>query len=199
MEYYYHNTHGRCFRPRVFLFSVPLFAACAKPPLAEMESARDAVFRAENDSNAVQYGSNSLAQARDALRRMQDEADSKNYDSAKTFAEDAIQAANKAIADGSDGARRARDETAAFLLGLRPAIEETERSINNARYSRVALDYDSLYRDLNAARDAADQAEVAHAMGRYNEAMERGRTVRSLLFIINEKLTNAVTAASGKK
>ena len=177
-----------------------LFAlGCAKPPLAEMESAREAVFRAENNSDAVQYGASSLARAQDALRRMQVEADSKRYDAAKAHAAEAISAAERAIADGKAGASRIKDESAALLSGLRPAIEETERNINGARYSGMTLNYNELNRELDGARDTTDQAEVDQAMGRYQEAMEKGRVVRSTLGDINERLTSTVTSSFSKK
>ena len=172
---------------------------CAKPPLAEMESAREAVFRAENDSEAVLYGGSSLARARDALRRMQVEADSKRYDAAKTHAAEAIAAAEKAITDGKAGASRIRDEAAAMLSGLKPAIEETERNLNGARYSGLTLDYNELNKELNDARDTTDRAEIDQAMGRYQEALDKGKTARAAISDINEKLTSTVTSAFSKK
>jgi len=179
----------------IFVFLV----GCAKPPVSEMENAKEAVFRAENDADAVLYAGSTLAQARDALRRMQIEADSKRYDGAKTFAIEAANAANKAITDGKTGARRVRDEAEAFLSGLRQAIEETARNINNARNSKLALNFNALNRELNNARDTADMAEIDQAMGRYQEALDKGKNARSILSGINEKLTNAATASSGKK
>lgn len=185
----------------IFTFCIFLFllAGCAKPPVAEMENAKEAVFRAENDADAVLYAGSALAQARDALNRMQVEVDSKRYDSAKTFAIEAADAANRAIADGKTGAKRVKDEADVFLSSLRQSIEETAKNINNARNSRLALDFNALNSDLTKARDTTDQAEVAQVMGRYQEALDKGRDVRSILGGINERLTNAATASSAKK
>jgi flagellin-like hook-associated protein FlgL len=169
-----------------------LLASCAKPPIAEMDSAKEAVFRAENDEAAVLYGGGSLSRARDALRRMQVEADSKRYDAAKTHAAEAIAAAERAIADGKTGVARAKSESESLISGLRPAIEETERNINGARYSQLNLDYGQMNRELNNARETTDQAEVDHAMGRYQNAIEKGSSVRATLGAINQRIADRV-------
>jgi hypothetical protein len=171
-----------------------LVLGCAKPPLAEMESAREAVFRAENDANAALYAAGSLARARDALRRMNEEADSKRYDAARMHAAEAITAAEKAIVDGRSGAGRAGDESASIISSLRPEIEETTRNVNGARYSQMALDYDALDRELTNAHADADRAEAGQAEGRYQEAADIARGVRSDLLSINQRVASAVSA-----
>jgi len=165
---------------------------CAKPPLAEMESAREAVFRAENDANAATYAAGSLARARDALRRMQTEADSKRYDAARTNAAEAIAAAEKAIADGKVGAERAKDEAASLVAGLRPEIDETSRNVNGARYRQLSLDYNTIDGQLKNAHDATDQAEADQVEGKYKDAIDRARGVRADLTDINQKVANAI-------
>jgi len=179
-----------------FVFIVCIVAAlvfgCAKPPIAEMDSAKEAVFKAENDENAVVYASGTLARAKDSLRRMQVEADSKRYDAAKTHAAEAKTQAEKAIADGKAAAARAKDESASLVSGLRAELDETRRNINGARYSQLNLDYDSLNRDYNSASDTTDQAEVDETQGKYNDALEKGRRVRATLSDINQKISYAV-------
>ena len=181
------------------LATLALVFSCAKPPLAEMENAREAVFRAENDEDAVIYGGSTLARARDSIRRMQIEADEKRYDSAKTYAAEAVAAADRAIAEGKAGAARARDEAAALLAGLVPALEDAERNINGAQYSNLDMDYDALRRDLNNANDTLDGAQTDQAQGRYNDAVEKGMDVRSTVGSINLRISDAATASSRKK
>jgi hypothetical protein len=172
--------------------ALALAAGCAKPPIAEMDSAREAVFRAENDNDAVMYGSGALSRARDALRRMQSEADSKRYDAARANAKDAISMADKAIADGKAGAVRARDEAASALSGLPAEIEETSRNINGARYSQLDLDYNALDADLKVTYDLADQAAKDQRDGRYQGVMDKTRNARANLADINQKISSAV-------
>jgi hypothetical protein len=182
-----------------FCVVLALVLGCAKPPLAEMDSAKEAVLRAENDENAVLYASSTLARARDSLRRMQTEADSKRYDAAKTHAAEAVAAAEKAIVDGAAGAERAKDESAALLSTLRPLIEEAGRNINGARYSNLNLNFAELNRELNSASDTTDKAEEDHLQGRFQDALEKGRTARSVVSGINERITGAATLSYEKK
>ena len=197
----------------IFIIISVFISGCEKPPLAEMDSAREAVFRAENDADAVQYAGGTLERARDALRRMQAEADSKRYDAARTLAEEAITAAEKAISDGKAGAQRAAaesaalissvrseiedtaallNETAALISGLRSEIDETTSNVSSARYALMALDYDDLERRIINAHNTADRAEVDNAAGRYQDAIEKARAVRAELAIINQMVANAV-------
>jgi len=168
-----------------------LLAGCAKPPIAEMDSAKEAVFRAENDEAAVLYGGGSLSRAKDSLRRMQTEADSKRYDAAKTHATEAIAAAERAIADGKTGLARARSESENLIAGLKPSIEETERNINGARYNQLKLNFAQINRDFKNAKDATEQAESDQAMGRYQNALEKGMSARAALSSINQQIAAA--------
>ncbi|MCL2181174.1 MAG: DUF4398 domain-containing protein [Treponema sp.] len=181
----------------VFIISLIILTGCEKPPEDEMQAAREAVFRAENDANASEYANSSLERARDALRRMQIEADSKRYDAAKTLAAEAIAAAERAIADGRAGVQRAGGETQSAVTGLRDDIEETSRNINGARYNQMNLDYDELDRQIVDAHSSADRVESDQNAGRYQEALDRARELRADLAIINQTVARAVPA--GKK
>jgi hypothetical protein len=174
-----------------------LLMACAKPPIAEMDSAREAVFRAENDADAVQYGYSSLARARSALNSMQAEADSKRYDAAKTHAAEAIAAAERAITEGKSGAERVKNEASSVISGLKGEIEETSRNVNGARYSLLDLDYDSLDRTIVNAYDTSDLAEIEQVFGRYQDALNKAMNVRSDLSDINNMVANAVVRKKG--
>jgi len=180
----------------IFCIIPVLFIGCAKPPIEEMDRAREAVFKAENDANAVQYASGTLAKARDAIKRMETEADSKNYDGAKTSAAEAIAAAEKAINDGKVNAQKAGDESKSLISTLRTEIEETTKNVAAARYSQLILDYDAIDKAIVNAHNMTDQAEVDQAMSRYQEALDKAKTVRSNLNDINQKVANAAT---GKK
>lgn len=179
-----------------YIFFALILAAvvmgCASPPTQEMENAREAVFKAENDPDAVIYGASSLARAREALRRMQEEADSKRYDAAKNYAAEAIAAAEKAISDGKAGASRADNESGSIIAGLRPEIEETSRNVNGARYRQLDLDFDALENGIRDAYSTTDQAEDDYAAGKFQEALDKARIVRANLADINRQITNAV-------
>ena len=181
-----------------FLFIVLFFIlGCAHPPEEEMQNAREAVFRAENDTNAALYASGTLSRARDTLNRMEAEADAKRYDAASTLAAEAISLAERAIAEGSTGADRARLEAASAVENLKPEIEETSININSARYSLMDLDYNALDRSIVNAYNTADQAEIDFTSGRYQDALDKARNIRMDLAAINQMVANA--SVMGKK
>jgi len=180
----------------IFCIGLVLFMGCAKPPTEEMERAREAVFKAENDANAVQYAPGTLARAKDAIKRMDMEADSKNYEAAKNLAAEAIAAAEKAINDGRNSAQRAGEEAGSLISGLRSEIDETTKNVASARYSQLPLDYNSMDKTIVNAHNMTDQAEVDQAMGRNKEALEKAKSVRADLNDINQKIANA---AIGRK
>jgi hypothetical protein len=131
---------------------------------------------------------------------MQTEADSKRYDAARSYAAEAIAAADKAVTDGRAGAARAREEASSLVTALRPAISETNAAIQAAKTARnLNLDFAGIDRDFEAARRAADQAEVSLAGNNYQDALDRGRNARAGLSDINMRLSEAATAASRKK
>ena len=167
---------------------------CARPPITEMENAREAVFRAENDPNAALYAGSLLIRARESLTRMELEAENKRYDAVKTHAAEAISLAERALIDGRAGAARASGEAAA-LVNLRPEIEETERNVNGARYSNLPLDYNELDRAIRGVHEAADRAELSQAEGRYQDALDIARDVRFELSEINGRVASAASAS----
>jgi len=176
-----------------------LAISCAKPPTEEINNATEAVTRAENNQDAVTYAGNTLARARDALTKMNAEAASKRYDAARSYAAEAIAAAEKAIIDGRTGAERARNDAAAIVSRLKPLIEETEQGINAARTANLPLDYDSIDTEFSTARHEADQAQIALSSSRYGDATDRGRSARQRLNDINQQLAITSMAVTRKK
>jgi len=176
-------------------FAVALLATgCARPPTDEMNEAIEAVTRAENDGDAVLYAQATLARARDALRRMHQEADSRRFDAARAYAADAIATAERAVAEGRIGAERARNEAHALISSLPPLIAETEQGMDAARGAGLDLDFDSLGSALNGAREDANLAVDSYAEGMYGDALARGRNARNGLIDINQRIAGAAVA-----
>jgi len=172
--------------------ALTLVMGCAKPPTVEMDRAREAVFEAENDNDASQYGTGFLNRARTAVKNMEDAANSKRYDAAKNYAAEAVSLAEKAMTEGKAAAIRTKEEAASNLSGLRSEIEETGINVNAARYSQLDLDYDALDRGIKDAYVSYDQAESSMSMGMYRDALDKAMNVRANLADINQKITNAV-------
>jgi len=183
----------------IVVFVLYIFA-CAAPPLEEMQRARDAVTRAENDADAVTYAGNSIVRARDALTRMQDEADSKNYDTAKEFAIEAINNAEKAIADGQSAKERSKAEASALLESLQSLLPETSNAINNAKgVPNILLDFNALTQDFEGASRVDDEAEQSFQDENYQDAVTKGQAARFILSDINTRINEAAFDTSRKQ
>ncbi|MCL2374125.1 MAG: DUF4398 domain-containing protein [Treponema sp.] len=177
-----------------------VLAACATPPTEEMNRAHDAVIRAENDPNAVAYAGNLLVRARDALTRMQSEADARRFDAARNFANEAISAAERAITDGMSGAARARDEAANLVGSLSAPLADTSAAVGAAQQAgNLALDFDTLGWDLDSAHQTYGNARQNLEAHNYADAIAQGQNVRVLLSDINSRLNEAVQIAAVRK
>ena len=181
------------------LITIAFLSACATPPTDEMNKAHDAVIRAENDPDAVSYAGNTLIRARDSLNRMQAEADAKRYDSAKNLANEAVNLAERAIADGRTGAARAKEDAANLLNSLNGPLEETAKSLDTARDSRMLLDYDALSGDLDQARAGYDEGWKSYRENSFQDATVKAQAARSILSGINTKITEAAQDSLRKK
>jgi predicted S18 family serine protease len=185
----------------ILLFGlIIVLGGCAKPPTAEIEAAETAVTRAENDPDAATYAENTLARARNALSRARTEVNTKRYDSAKSYAAEAVSAAEKAITDGRAAALRAREEAGGLLTQVKSLLSDTEAALESAKkVPRVPLDFPALTGGLNNARNDLSQAEAASNANRPREALEKGRSARSALGDIQNKINDGVRSVSRKK
>ena len=178
-----------------FIFGL-VFIACATPPQEDMDKALDAVFRAESDPDAVAYAPLLLTRARDALTRMQSEADAKNYDEAKRFAAEAINNAERAISDGRVAAARAKEEADRLLTVIPDTLEETSNIVNGAN---GLPGLEELSGEVDLARETFDNAQQHFEEENYIDAISTAETVRSLLSDVNERINGAAQDVSRKK
>ena len=176
-----------------------LFLSCERPPEEEMNRAIEALTRAENDYNAVNFSGNLLERARSALRLMQEEANTRRFDSAKSYAAEVVNFAERAISEGRLNADRARSEAANLLNGLAQSLNETETAINAARINNMMLDFNELGRLLDSAKSEYEIAQQSINSERFQDAIDRAQNVRSLLNLINTRISEAVRAISGKE
>jgi len=184
----------------VVFIMVLAFSACATPPLEEMQKARDAVTRAENDVDAVTYAGNLIIRARDALTRMESEVENKRYDTAKEFAAEAISNAERAISEGQSAKDRSRSEAAALIDSLQKSLTDTQNAINRARsVPNILLDFDALTQDMDQARQIYDSARQSFQAGNNLDAVAKGQSVRALLSDINTRINEAAFDTSRKQ
>ena len=183
----------------VLLVFLVLMTGCTQPPTEEMNEAEEAVARAENDPNAVNYAGNLIERAKDSLAMMYEEADAKRYDSAINYANDAIDLAERAINEGSGQAWLSKNEATSVMGNVGSQIIETEQRIDKAKAAKLPLDYETIDRDFNAAQRTFDQARSALNSGRYQEAIFLSNNVRNSLSGINQKLGTTVMEVVRKK
>jgi hypothetical protein len=175
-------------------------AACAKPPTAEIEAAEAAVTGAENDPDAAAYAENSLARARDALSRAYTELDAKRYDSARSYAADAVIAAEKAVNDGRAAAARNREEANALLGQVKELLDETAGALEGAEKAPgLQLDFPALTNSLDSARNDISQAEAANNVNQSRESLEKSRSAQSTLGDIQNRIGEGVRVTNRKK
>ena len=174
--------------------------SCKFPPTEEMNRAFDAVMRADNDYDAVTYAPNTLARAREALGRMQMEADLKRFDEARSLAAEAVNLAERAIAEGKTGAVRARDEAANLLAIVGRELTETEAELEAAKNAGgLELDVASLEQDLAAAKGGYGDANECLTEEEYLDAIAKADSIRPVLADIRACINDAAMLATGKK
>jgi hypothetical protein len=130
---------------------------------------------------------------------MNAEAASKRYDTAKSYAAEAIAIAERAIEEGRAGAARARDEAAALVLELPPLIAETKQGITAAEKAGLPLDFEAINNGFDTACRNADQASSSLSADRYDDALKFGRSARTDLNGISQQLSSAAISVSRKK
>jgi hypothetical protein len=200
MKNHLSSRFGSRFATFAFVVVLLNFVSCATPPTDEMNAAEEAVTRAENTPEVPRYAANTLARAKEALTNMKTEADAKRYDSAKNFAQEAVQAAEKAISDAKSQAVRARDDANTALNALRAAISETENAITQGKKnSKLKLNWPQLDNDFDAAKSIAAEAESAASAQRYSDVVERSSTARTALGTITAQISQASLALTRKK
>ena len=175
-----------------------VLTACEKPPADDMNKAIETLNRAENDFEAVTYAANTLNRARDALQKMQEEAASKRYESAKIYAGDVVTYAERAVSEGKAAAIRLRDEAANAVGSLQVILAETILALNTARLNNIQVDFSELGRILDAAKIDLENAGRSLAANNFQEAINKSQSIRSALGDITSRINEAARELSKK-
>ncbi|MDR0388788.1 MAG: hypothetical protein LBH73_01815 [Spirochaetaceae bacterium] len=177
-----------------------LASGCAKPPAEEMEAARDAVTRAENNANAVTYAEAGVRRARSALERMYEEANAKRYDAAKSAAAEAVAAAEKAIIDGQAASAKAADDASGLIVSAKSEIQAAEHALDAAWKGGVRnVNFGALNEEAEKAWHSVEQAEMSLAQGRARDALNEAETARRSAAQISLALSEGVRAGTRKQ
>ena len=176
--------------PTIFALVI-LGSGCAKPPAEEMNNAAEAVAAAENDIYAVNYASGTLSRAKAALANMYEEAASKNYDLAKSFAAEAIAMSEMAIKEGLAQFVKIKDDATSVISSIKTQAKETEQLINTAKENRLDADYDLIDNEFDETYQVMIQACEAYTEEKFQDSLKMGNSVRTNLDLINYQLSEA--------
>lgn len=174
--------------------------ACAKPPTDEVEAANLSLARAEADADVREYAPGSLSDARSLVVRMEEELDAKRFDSAKSLALEATDAARKAIDDGANAKARARSEAISQISSAKASLEEVQQSLRAAkRVNGVSLDFDAVDGDVAVAAQTISAAENDLSASGFKAADSKAQSARSMLSGISQRISEAVQKATRRK
>ncbi|MDR1211985.1 MAG: hypothetical protein LBK40_07130 [Spirochaetaceae bacterium] len=177
-----------------------LASGCAKPPVEEMNAAREAVTRAENNANALAYAADGVRRARSALGRMDEEANAKRYDAAKIAAAEAVAAAEKAVRDGQEASAKAADNASNLIVAAKTEIQAAEQALDAAMRSGVRnINFGELNSAAGDAWKSVEQAEISLAQGRAQDAVNGAGEARRNAARISLALSEGARAGSRKQ
>ncbi len=184
----------------IVLGIVFMFAACAKPPTTEVEAAQSALSRAQADADAREYAPDSITRAENLVKRMQSALDAKEYDSAKSLALEAKDAAEKAIADGTAAKEKARVDASTAISNAKNLLTEVRKALNGAKSVRgIRLDIPVTESDTNAAAQTVTAADADFTNAAYTAAYTKAQDARSALAGIQRRIADAVQVATRRK
>jgi len=176
-----------------------VFIACAKPPTEEMDAAKAAIEQAEADNDVKLYAVSSLNRAKDMYNNMLSAAEQKLYDQAKQMANETVNLANQAIADGKNAAKRELQDAQNAITAMLSEIQKTNSTIESARAAKKPLDFASIDKDFANAKAKGAQAQSELNQKKYREARADAESVRAQLSDINAKIGQSVLSQSRKK
>jgi hypothetical protein len=193
------NTHRKLLLAFVAL-SILVIGSCAKAPLAEMEAANAAFTKADADADAKAYAPESLSKAKDIVSRMKTESDAKRYDAARSLAKEATEASEKAMRDGSAAKLKAKDDSGAAVKAAKDALAEVRKAFAAAKgVRRIKLDVKAVDQDVQDAAKGISAAEGDVSKSDYRAALAKAQTARTKLADVQQRISEAVRAATAKK
>ena len=191
------------------LVILALLVGCAKPPTADIDSAKAALQTAEQNSDVSTYAQDQLKAAQDKLAQLQSELDlqakkgalSRNYDAAKNLALE-TRAAADALATEAEAAKEVAKNNAAAAIDelTKTLIPQAQSGIAMARRVRgIKLDFAGLTAALNQAKAQVADAQTAYNNGQYATALSTADAVKSAIAQESTTVADAISAAKASK
>jgi hypothetical protein len=131
---------------------------------------------------------------------MKAEADAKRYDAARSLAKEATEASEKAIRDGAAAKLKAKDDSAAALQAAKSALADAMAAFSAAKsVRRIQLDAKAVDLALQDATREIAAAEGDASKADYRAALAKAQAARTKLADIQQRISEAVRAATAKK
>jgi hypothetical protein len=176
------------------------FAACAKPPQAEMDAAKAVVAKAQSNADVVAYAPDTLKRSQDILARMQSEAQARKYDKAKASAQEAKTAAENAENEAKANKERVKSESQALIEAVKKAFPDLDKVVTQAKKVRgVKIDFKAVAKERESAKALASEAEASFGEGNYITAKGKASDAQTSIADIQKRISEAVQALSRKK
>jgi len=188
----------------ISLIAVLFAAACAKPPDPLVQQAESAL-QAAQDSGAPKYAPDAWSQAQQAMDQLKAELAAqkkafslfRSYASARTLAEAALKAAQKAESEALAGKKLA-DDAAAAVADLRRLLRSARDRLA-ALPRTIKLDTASLKAMLDSAGRQLDQAQADLSAGRFDGALATAAQARGTVTRVLTEIEKATGRPASKK
>ncbi len=195
-------------RMRKMTFVLPLLvvlavvAGCAKPPQADVDSAKQAV-EAARAAQASEYAPESFRSAEDAQAQLDTELKAqeekfalfRSYKKAAELAGAAKAAAEKAATDAAAGKEQAKGEAEALITEAKAARDEARAMLEKAPKGKgTAADLEALKADLTSVDTTIADAEAAFSAERYLEAKSKAEAAKSSAANVKAAVEQAMEA-----
>jgi len=184
------------------------FTSCAKPPQAEIDAAKTALDSAERSADVVTYAPDTLRAAQEKMADLDAEittqahrtALSRNYDTARSLAVDALALAHNAVDTAAATKTQVARDAEALAEEVTTAIPGVESKVWAARrIPRIKLDVINAMQAVpNQARDTVTDARKDIEDGAYATAKAKLMAARDQLTLCEETITEQTRIARSR-
>jgi hypothetical protein len=195
-------------RPLLFFVTLLCIAACAKPPQAEIDSAKAALDAASKNPDVVTYAPDSLRIAQEKMAALDTElaaqakrtALSRGYDLARSLALAAAEDARKAGADAVATKEQVARDASSLVDEVSAAIPLFESKVWAARrVPRIKMDFITPLGLLPAqARATVEDAQKDISGGAFATAKAKLNAVKDQLSASEETITEQTRIAKSR-
>lgn len=137
------RVYGRMLFAFMVMFSVMLFAGCAKPPTEELMKAEKSVREAK-EKEADLYAEEVYMKAEESMKKANEFVALKKYSEAKAAAEEAEKLAQQALSEVEANKAKMKAETEELLKGVRSSIDELKPLVSKAIKKKAPINREEL-------------------------------------------------------